>query len=211
MKKWFFAFPGFVLFAIWLYEPNLSRAGYEDGYAQGYNSRCDIRETEISGKFGNSSYLAGFADGLIAGETACLSGLHSCAWSDNQLLEVALSETENLLSYRNGKPLLEWLFGPHQIIPDFMKTSPYYSEANHSMRLLSSDCVIIAIARSVYGEARAEEISKKGPYARRALRNSLSAFFPQDASGNYIASPETAKDRFENLRVAIQNRLAVGD
>lgn len=48
--------------------------GYDDGYASGYNTKCEIRSTMIVGDFENESYSSGYYDGYKAGEEACKSG-----------------------------------------------------------------------------------------------------------------------------------------
>ena len=45
--------------------------GYDDGYAVGYNSTCEIRTTLIEGDFDNSHYQRGYDDGYRAGSEDC--------------------------------------------------------------------------------------------------------------------------------------------
>lgn len=45
--------------------------GYDDGYAVGYNSTCQIRATLIEGDFENKDYSRGYADGQSAGVYDC--------------------------------------------------------------------------------------------------------------------------------------------
>ena len=47
--------------------------GYDDGYAVGYNSTCNIRSTMVSGDWDNKHYSKGYADGTIDGSRACLN------------------------------------------------------------------------------------------------------------------------------------------
>ena len=47
--------------------------GYDDGYAVGYNSTCNIRSTMVSGDWDNKHYSEGYADGTIDGSRACLN------------------------------------------------------------------------------------------------------------------------------------------
>ena len=45
--------------------------GYDDGYAVGYNTTCQIRATLIAGDWDNANYSRGYADGNTAGTIAC--------------------------------------------------------------------------------------------------------------------------------------------
>lgn len=45
--------------------------GYDDGYAVGYNSTCQIRATLVEGDFGNEDYARGYAEGMAAGAYDC--------------------------------------------------------------------------------------------------------------------------------------------
>jgi hypothetical protein len=45
--------------------------GYDDGYAVGYNTACEIRATLIEGDFDNSDYASGYAAGQTDGIAAC--------------------------------------------------------------------------------------------------------------------------------------------
>ena len=48
-------------------------AGYNDGYAVGYNTACEIRATLVEGAFDNPNYAEGYAEGLTDGVVACSS------------------------------------------------------------------------------------------------------------------------------------------
>lgn len=45
--------------------------GYDDGYAVGYNTACEIRATLIDGDFANEHYAAAYARGQSDGIVAC--------------------------------------------------------------------------------------------------------------------------------------------
>jgi len=45
--------------------------GYNDGYAVGYNTTCEIRATLIAGDWDNRHYSRGYADGQTDGTIAC--------------------------------------------------------------------------------------------------------------------------------------------
>lgn len=47
-------------------------AGYNDGFAVGYNTTCEIRATLIEGDWDDKHYSRGYADGNDAGSIACL-------------------------------------------------------------------------------------------------------------------------------------------
>lgn len=47
--------------------------GYDDGYAVGYNTECEIRATMIDGDFKHSSYSDAYQRGYADGAAACLS------------------------------------------------------------------------------------------------------------------------------------------
>ncbi len=47
-------------------------AGYNDGYAVGYNTACQIRATLIEGDFDDADYSKGYAKGQEAGMMACI-------------------------------------------------------------------------------------------------------------------------------------------
>jgi hypothetical protein len=47
--------------------------GYDDGYAVGYNTECEIRATMIDGDFKHSSYSYAYQRGYADGAAACLS------------------------------------------------------------------------------------------------------------------------------------------
>lgn len=46
-------------------------AGYDDGYAVGYNTACEIRATLIDGDWNNKHYSKGYSDGIEHGIAAC--------------------------------------------------------------------------------------------------------------------------------------------
>jgi len=45
--------------------------GYDDGYATGYNTTCEIRATLIEGDWENDSYFIGYKTGYRDGSFAC--------------------------------------------------------------------------------------------------------------------------------------------
>lgn len=45
--------------------------GYDDGYAVGYNTACEIRATLVNGDFENKHYAAAYARGQSDGIVAC--------------------------------------------------------------------------------------------------------------------------------------------
>jgi hypothetical protein len=45
--------------------------GYNDGYAVGYNTTCEIRATLVEGDWSNEDYSRGYAEGPTAGTIAC--------------------------------------------------------------------------------------------------------------------------------------------
>lgn len=45
--------------------------GYDDGYAAGYNTTCEIRATLVEGDWGDKDYSAGYREGYAAGSLAC--------------------------------------------------------------------------------------------------------------------------------------------
>lgn len=45
--------------------------GYDDGFAVGYNTACEIRATMIAGDWSNADYSRGYADGQTDGTVAC--------------------------------------------------------------------------------------------------------------------------------------------
>jgi len=47
-------------------------AGYDDGYAAGYNTACEIRITLIEGDWDNEHYTNGYHEGRLDGEIQCL-------------------------------------------------------------------------------------------------------------------------------------------
>ena len=46
-------------------------AGYNDGYAVGYNTACKIRATLVEGAFDNADYARGYSLGQTDGIIAC--------------------------------------------------------------------------------------------------------------------------------------------
>lgn len=51
------------------YDP--ADAGYDDGYAVGYNTACKIRSTLIHGDFKNQAYAEAYARGQTDGIQGC--------------------------------------------------------------------------------------------------------------------------------------------
>lgn len=47
--------------------------GYDDGYAAGYNTTCQIRSTLIAGDWDNRHYSEGYNAGYADGSAACLT------------------------------------------------------------------------------------------------------------------------------------------
>jgi hypothetical protein len=45
--------------------------GYDDGYAAGYNTTCEIRATLIEGDWEDKNYSAGYRAGYADGSVAC--------------------------------------------------------------------------------------------------------------------------------------------
>ena len=45
--------------------------GYDDGYAVGYNTACQIRSTLIDGDFGNEHYARAYSKGMEGGIQDC--------------------------------------------------------------------------------------------------------------------------------------------
>lgn len=45
--------------------------GYSDGYAEGYNTTCEIRATLIAGEWDDEHYSSGYASGRLDGAAAC--------------------------------------------------------------------------------------------------------------------------------------------
>ena len=46
-------------------------AGYDDGWAAGYNTTCKIRATMIEGDWDSESYSNGYSDGYTDGSYEC--------------------------------------------------------------------------------------------------------------------------------------------
>ena len=46
-------------------------AGYDDGWAAGYNTTCKIRATMIEGDWDSESYSKGYSDGYADGSYEC--------------------------------------------------------------------------------------------------------------------------------------------
>lgn len=45
--------------------------GYNDGYAEGYNTECKIRATMVKGDWDNKDYSRGYKNGNYEGAKAC--------------------------------------------------------------------------------------------------------------------------------------------
>jgi hypothetical protein len=45
--------------------------GYDDGYAAGYNTTCEIRATMVEGDWDNQSYSRGYKKGYETGSQDC--------------------------------------------------------------------------------------------------------------------------------------------
>lgn len=45
--------------------------GYDDGYAVGYNTTCNLKQVATSGHFLIPTYSSAFAEGVIAGIISC--------------------------------------------------------------------------------------------------------------------------------------------
>lgn len=45
--------------------------GYDDGYAVGYNTTCEVRSTMIEGDWSDEDYSRGYAEGQTEGAIAC--------------------------------------------------------------------------------------------------------------------------------------------
>ena len=48
--------------------------GWNDGYAAGYNTTCEIRATLIEGDWDDSNYSSGHRDGYAEGARDCRNG-----------------------------------------------------------------------------------------------------------------------------------------
>ena len=46
-------------------------AGYDDGFASGYNTTCEIRATMIEGDWKDADYSSGYREGYADGATEC--------------------------------------------------------------------------------------------------------------------------------------------
>ncbi|PRH81512.1 hypothetical protein C6N40_11890 [Arenimonas caeni] len=46
-------------------------SGYDDGYASGYNTTCEIRATMIAGTWDDEAYSAGYREGYADGAAEC--------------------------------------------------------------------------------------------------------------------------------------------
>ena len=46
-------------------------AGFNDGYAVGYNTTCEIRATLVEGDWDDDNYSAGYRDGYAEGAIDC--------------------------------------------------------------------------------------------------------------------------------------------
>jgi hypothetical protein len=49
-------------------------SGWNDGYAAGYNTTCEIRATMIEGDWDDSNYSSGHRDGYAEGARDCRNG-----------------------------------------------------------------------------------------------------------------------------------------
>ena len=71
--------PLLLIFCIWHFgfkEDNSEErfdTGYNDGYAAGYNTTCNIRSTLIEGDWENEDYTEGYEYGYSDGSRACLN------------------------------------------------------------------------------------------------------------------------------------------
>lgn len=45
--------------------------GYSDGYAEGYNTTCEIRATLVEGDWSSEAYSRGYNAGRLAGAEQC--------------------------------------------------------------------------------------------------------------------------------------------
>ena len=52
-------------------EKDRTTAGYNDGYAVGYNAACTKAPISVDGEWSSSSYSAGYAAGVTDGALAC--------------------------------------------------------------------------------------------------------------------------------------------
>jgi hypothetical protein len=71
-----FIFVVIILGAVWFYffgadSEGRYNAGYDDGYASGYNTACQIRATLIEGDFEDADYARGFSRGQSDGIVQC--------------------------------------------------------------------------------------------------------------------------------------------
>ena len=59
------------LCGFWESKESRYRRGYQDGYAVGFNTACQIRATIIKGDWNDQEYSRGYSDGTTAGIVAC--------------------------------------------------------------------------------------------------------------------------------------------
>mgnify|MGYP006405978557 CR=1 FL=1 len=45
--------------------------GYDDGYAEGYNTECKVRATAVTGDWDNQDYSRGYQEGRARGVEEC--------------------------------------------------------------------------------------------------------------------------------------------
>lgn len=190
-------------------EPDKSLVGYDDGWASGYNSECNIRETFIHADWGNSTYKSGFEKGQSDGMVACRRGPEVCLQTDDEYLEAALENIDLLLKPTEGRLLLTWVYGYyHQLLPGILKFSENYAEAKGALERLTATCTVIAIHRSVYRRTDAAEIAAMGPVATRALKNALSAAFVRlDHLSHPMLSAERAEEELRHLGARLEETL----
>ena len=53
------------------YSKDWYQSGYKDGYASGFNTKCEIRSSLIHGKWEIEEYKEGYYDGYPKGEKDC--------------------------------------------------------------------------------------------------------------------------------------------
>ena len=70
---WWLIIIGFALYFFVFREDSEERygAGYNDGYATGWNTTCQIRATLIDGDWDNEDYSRGYREGYAAGSIDC--------------------------------------------------------------------------------------------------------------------------------------------
>lgn len=77
--------------------------GFDDGYAVGYNTACEIRTTLIEGDFDNKTYAQAYARGRAAGEDACRAE-RAARKSSDALDEVAEEAVSGTTYADQGRP-----------------------------------------------------------------------------------------------------------